>query len=166
MINIVITWTVLFLVTLAMQTTLIPVFSIAGVVPDLPFIVLYILSIKYGMMPGIYVGFFVGLCQDLYSPSILGQNALAKTVVGFFTGIFNEKLMRTDPLMKFLILLAGFLIHDSIVYYVEYLKNGSQMLSILQLLLTRAIPRTLYSLVPLGLAYVWMHFVKPSPSRL
>jgi rod shape-determining protein MreD len=82
-------WVVLFIGAFILQTTLIPSLSIMGIKPDLLVLVLFMMAIKTGIMPAIYIGFFLGLAQDLYSPSILGQCALAKTCSGFFASLFN-----------------------------------------------------------------------------
>ena len=110
-----------------LQTSFVPVISVAGIGPDLPLIALFFFSIKYGMMPGIFVGFFLGLGLDLYSPSLLGQNALAATMTGAFIGFFNERTMRTDALIKSALLLVAFIIHDATFLFVQILKLGGPL---------------------------------------
>ena len=140
-------WFIAIIVCLILQTTLIPSIAIFGVQPDLLIIVLAFMCLKHGVMPGIYVGFFLGLGLDLYSPALLGQNALAKTIIGFFLGLFNEKVMRTDPIVKIIILLVSFFIHDILFFGVELLKNDNSLLPIIPGLFTRTLPRAIYSTV-------------------
>jgi rod shape-determining protein MreD len=155
-------WTVVFLAALILQTTLVPVIGIAGVKPDLVIIALFLLSIKFGVLPGLYAGFLIGLGQDLYSPSILGQNALAKTVTGFFIGLFNERFMRTDPLMKIIILMLSFLVHDAVFTLALIVKTESGIAQLIPELFSQTLPRTIYSAVIASLIYLWDHIVKPS----
>ena len=151
-------WFALFIGGLILQASLVPNITIFGCGPDLPFIVLYFFAMKYGITPAIYVGFFLGLFQDLYSPSLLGQNALAKTITGAFSGIFNEKMMRTDPIMKTIILFAAFAAHDIVIVLAQGLDVDNLTGRIVHQLLFKALPRALYTLVPAAMLYVWNTF--------
>ena len=158
-------WFIAFIVCLILQTTLIPSIALFGVQPDLLIIVLAFMCLKHGVMPGIYIGFFLGLGLDLYSPVLLGQNALAKTVIGFFLGLFNEKVMRTDPIVKIIILLISFFIHDILFFGTELLKNDTSLISILPELFTRTLPRAIYSTVLALIIIFWNTTIKPNLKR-
>ncbi|NLP03309.1 MAG: rod shape-determining protein MreD [Fibrobacter sp.] len=158
-------WAGLFFLAFILQTTLAPAISIFGIRPDLLMLVLFILAIKTGMMPAIYVGFFLGLAQDLYSPSILGQNALSKTIAGFFAGLFNEKLVRIDPIFQAVLLLLMFLLNDLVFMVVQMVKTGGSMQVIAMQILTATLPRSFYSLL-LGMApFLWENYVQAAVKR-
>ena len=165
MIGTVFKWIAGFALCLVLQTTLVRVIAIAGITPDLLLLVLFLLGIRAGIMPCIYTGFLIGLGQDVYTPSVLGQNALATTVTGFFFGIFNEKLMRTDPIMKLVILFVGFAIHDIIFTVVTMVKIDAGTGLLFSELLTRTLPRAIYSIALASLVYVYNYFVKPTLRR-
>jgi rod shape-determining protein MreD len=154
-------WVLVFMVSLILQTSFMPVITIAGVKPDLLIIALFFFSIKYGVMPGIFVGFVLGLGQDLYSPSLLGQNALTKTVTGAFIGLFNERMMRSDPFIKTVLLLLAFLVHDTLYFIVQIVKLGSPVSALFIGLLTKCLPRALYSIAIAVLFYIWDLVPKP-----
>jgi len=155
------TWLVAFAVTLILQTSFVPVISIAGIKPDLLLVALFFFSIRYGVMPGIFVGFFLGLGQDLYSPSLLGQNAFAATVTGALTGLFNERMMRTDPLIKAVLLLVAFIVHDALFLIVQVIRLGDPVSAIFSGLVLHTLPRAIYSIAFASLWYVWDVMVKP-----
>ncbi len=148
-------WIVVFVAALAVQGVLGPRLAIADVQPDFVFLALYVLALKTGSLPAIYVGFLVGLCQDLYSPALLGQNALCKSILGWFCGLFNERMMSTDPLMKAVILVIAFLVHDLVFWSVDAAVTGAAPLSLFVELGLRALPRALYSLALAALLYIW-----------
>lgn len=148
-------WIVVFLACLALQATAVSFIGIYGIVPDLVLVALFVLALRYGIMTALYTGFVVGLCQDLYSPALLGQNALAKTVTGYFAGMFNERVMNTDPLMKMAILVLSFLVHDIIFYTVEAVAAGSGAGSVLRQLLFATLPRAVYSVLFAAAYYLW-----------
>lgn len=158
-------WFAFFIVCLTAQTTLVPVVGVLGIQPDLPIIALFVLSLRFGVMGGVYVGFLLGLSQDLYSPVILGQGALSKAVIGFFVGLFNEKVMRTDPVLKIVILLVVFLIHDGIFAVVEQMKNHTPLAAVFPMLLTKTVPRALYSALIMTVIYLWQHLAASSSRR-
>ncbi len=155
-------WTALFLVAFLLQGTIVHAIRIGSIVPDLVVVVLFFLSMKHGAVLGIYVGFLIGLGQDLYSPSILGQNALAKSTVGIFVGLFNDRVMRTDPLLKVVLLFAAFLIHDSVFFGAQLLKNGHELAPLLKELTVRTLPRALYSSAFAALFFFWDTYFKPT----
>lgn len=140
-------WIIFFILAFILQTTVVPVISIYGIKPDLLVLILFMLATKAGLIPAIYTGFFLGLAQDLYSPSVLGQNALSKTVAGSFAGLFNEKVMRIDPFLQGVLLLITFLLNDFVYFMVQVVKSGVTMNLLGIELLVTTLPRALYSLL-------------------
>jgi len=158
-------WIAAFIISVILQSTFIPVIAIFGIQPDLPMIVLFFMCLRHGVLPGVYVGFILGVSLDLYSPALLGQHALAKTVIGFFMGLFNEKVMRTDPILKVVILAVTFLIHDTLFAGAELLKHGSSVIQIFPELLLYTLPRTVYSIVFIFLIHLWNTTILPNLRR-
>jgi rod shape-determining protein MreD len=132
-----------------------------GARPDLLLLTLFFLSLRAGIMPGVYVGFFIGLGQDLFSPNLLGQNALAMTVTGALCGLFNERVMRLDPIMRAVLLFAAFLVNDTIIMLVHITKSDGQMTTLLMELLVVTLPRAAYTLAFSALPFVWVNIIKP-----
>ena len=82
----------IIVVALLIQLTLINSITILGLKPDLIMVVVVVFSLLKGEKEGTISGFASGLLQDIFSTGLLGINALAKTVVGFFCGIVKEKI--------------------------------------------------------------------------
>ncbi|MBN1131365.1 MAG: rod shape-determining protein MreD [Chitinispirillaceae bacterium] len=158
-------WSTLFLVCFVLQTTLVPALTVFGVRPDLLMIALFLLAVRTGQMTSVWAGFFLGLAQDLYAPSILGQNALSKAVAGFFAGFFNERVMRLDPLVQMVLLFLMFLVNDALFYLVQAVKSGGGGGIVVQGLLTVTGPRALYSMLFAILPYIKEHFFPSSHRR-
>jgi rod shape-determining protein MreD len=150
----------LFVACFILQTSFVPSIAIFGAKPDLLMIILFFFSIRYGVMPGLFMGFLLGLMQDLYAPAILGQNALTKTLVGACIGLFNEKVMRTDPFVKTIILFVMFLVNDSIFMIILIIKNTFHFSILIPELFVKTIPRALYSVIIAVLFYAWEFFPK------
>lgn len=142
-----IVWVSVFLLALALQSTVVARIAIAGVLPDIVLLALFVFSIRYGTFLCIITGFLLGLCQDVYSPSVLGQNALCKTITSAFCGLFNERLMNTDPLVKLVILLLAFIVHDSLYWSADAVMNDAGVLKVLGQLGARTLPRAAYTIM-------------------
>jgi rod shape-determining protein MreD len=82
----------IIVITLVIQLTLMNSVTILGLKPDLIMVVVVVFSLMKGEKEGTISGFASGLLQDIFSTSLLGINALAKTVIGFICGILKEKI--------------------------------------------------------------------------
>lgn len=80
------------------QSTLVRLFSVDMVIPDLALIVTSFYAVRNGMMQGQLLGFSMGLAEDFLSVSPPGFNAMIKTVLGFFSGYLRNKII-FDPVI-------------------------------------------------------------------
>jgi len=158
-------WIAWFVVCFLLQTTVISSISIMGVKPDLLILVLFLFAVKNGVLPATYVGFILGLAQDIYTPGILGQNALAKTIIGSFAGLFNEKTVRVDPIFQIVLLVIVFLLNDTVDMVVLTLKSGGSFITIFTHMFTATLPRALYSLVFAAVPFIWQNYIQPASRR-
>ncbi len=158
----IIKWIFVGFVFLIIQTTVLHTIMIADVMPDLLMIMLFFIAVKYGPLAGIYVGFLIGLGQDVYSPSLMGQNALVKAIAGCISGIFNEHTMRLTFPMRYVVFLLVFVVHDAIFFGITSLMESSSFLALPGQLLTHTLPRCIYSLVLAMLFQAWEEIIRPS----
>jgi len=160
MMNIALKWAGWIILCVILQSTLVPYLAVMSCKPDLPLVALFYLALRLGVMPGVYVGFFLGLGQDLFSQSFLGQMALANSVTGFVAGLFNERVVRLDPITRMALLIAMFVLNDAIIMLVQIVKSGGGAGIFTELLMV-TLPRALYSLVFAAIPIVWVNVVKP-----
>ena len=99
---------------LILQQTLIRIISIGSIKPDVVLVILVAVSLRYGSVVGLFSGLTIGLIQDVYAIEALGANAMAKCLVGYFTGLLDEKVIKVMPATKVLFLAVAFLVHDSV----------------------------------------------------
>jgi rod shape-determining protein MreD len=157
-------WTGLIILMYVLQTTIVPVVAIYGIKPDLLMLVLFFCAFRTDVIPAVFAGFFIGLAQDFYSPIILGQNALAKTIAGFFAGFFNQKVMRIDPLFQLLLILLMFIIHDAVIFAVQVAKTDTPLPAVALQLVTFTLPRAIYTLF-FALVPTFWEYIFPSGIR-
>ncbi len=139
-------WFALFILMFILQTTVVPVIAILGIKPDLLVLIIAFLAFKTDVIPAVFAGFFLGLAQDFYAPSLLGHNALAMTISGFFAGLFNEKVMRIDPLFQLALIVLVFIVHDAVFYSVQAFTSNTSLNTAGIQIVTQTLPRTFYSL--------------------
>lgn len=87
-----------FLFTMIIQIFLAHYIAIGSVRPDFILVFLVFISARYGRIWGIICGFLAGLLQDATgSLSVLGANAVAKSIVGYILGTLNGTLTVWTP---------------------------------------------------------------------
>ena len=92
----------LFFPLLIIQTTIVPLIAINGVVPDLIIILVVFYTLKMGQMHGTVLGFIYGLLFDLITGGLLGSSMLSKTITGFITGYFYNENKKDIYLKSFI----------------------------------------------------------------
>jgi rod shape-determining protein MreD len=100
------------LIAIALQTTLANLIGNTAI--DLVLIVVVFIAIKSGPVTGTIAGTVAGLIQDSLGPGILGIGGLAKTVVGFLSGVLGTQFIVTAPLPRFVLLLMATALHAAI----------------------------------------------------
>ncbi len=100
---------------LALQTT-IARFVVAGTAAvDLVLVVVVYVALSSGSVPGMMTGTVAGLIQDSLATGIIGIGGLAKTIVGFVTGIIGTQLNIAEPVARFVVFFAATVVHQTIV---------------------------------------------------
>ena len=84
-----IVWTVLFILSLLFQTTIINSLSVQGIRPNLSLSIFVIFALRHSPLKSQSVGFIFGLLEDLTSSSLLGMNAFAKSLMGYMISSLN-----------------------------------------------------------------------------
>ncbi len=115
---------------MAGQLYLAPTLKIGNVRPDFILVFLVFFSARFGRVPGILLGFGVGLLQDLTgSLSVLGTNALVKSVVGYTLGTLNGNLAVWTPRVINLYIYGSLLGH-ALIYQLMMVQGLQIPLSI------------------------------------
>ncbi|MDD7738730.1 MAG: rod shape-determining protein MreD [Lachnospiraceae bacterium] len=115
------TLAVLILVTFLLQTTVFQSLEIASVTPNL----LLILTVAFGFMrgkkEGLWVGFFCGLCIDLFYSNLLGFYTLLYMYVGYMNGFFYKVFYDEDIKVPMVLTALSDLAYNIVVYILQFL---------------------------------------------
>lgn len=104
-------------------------FSIRGVTPDLVLLFLLYMSYASGTVTLFFLGFLMGILQDLFMGEMLGVSSLANTIVVYLLGFWNTE--EIDYLSFAWKLLIFSLIKFTVVYTVIEYGTGQSWLGTL-----------------------------------
>jgi rod shape-determining protein MreD len=82
---------ILFFPLLLLQSTLVPLISIVGVIPDLILILLVYFTLRMGQIHGTVLGFTYGFLLDIITGNVFGSAMISKTISGFVAGYFYNE---------------------------------------------------------------------------
>jgi rod shape-determining protein MreD len=89
-------------VALALQTTLARFLVHGSIGVDLVLIAVVYLGLTTGPVVGLFSGSLAGLAQDALASGVVGVGGLAKTIVGYLTGIVGTTFIMTQTVPRFL----------------------------------------------------------------
>jgi len=98
-------------VALALQTTLSRFVVRSTLAVDLVLVVVVYVALTGGPATGLLTGTFAGLVQDALSSGVIGIGGLAKTLVGFLTGIIGSQFIVAQPVPRFVVFFAATVLH-------------------------------------------------------
>ena len=99
----------------SVQTTLLGMFSLSGVTPDLILIVAVYCGIHSKKNGGIWLAVLVGFFQDCLSGGLLGVNSLSKGLAGLFFCALKDKIFVEGPIpISFFIFVTSLV--DGLIY--------------------------------------------------
>lgn len=134
-----------FFIVLLVQLTIVPLISIAGVVPDLILITLVYYSITRGQLYGTVLGASYGLLIDLIAGSLLGSAMLSKTVAGFIAGYFAADTKKETNVSTYYFSVIVFIcaLIDSVIF--SFFSAFDIQTNIFKLLFEQALLPSLYT---------------------
>ena len=95
----VISWTVVVLTALVLQSTLFASVTLRGVKPELVYLVTIVLAFLEGPSSGALAGFAGGMAQDFLLNQPKGITALTLTLVGYAVGTIRQYIVTPSPLL-------------------------------------------------------------------
>ncbi len=99
---------------LALQTTIARFVVTGPIAVDLVLVVVVYVALSSGSVPGLVTGTVAGLVQDSLSTGVIGIGGLAKTIVGFVTGIIGTQLNIAEPIPRFVVFFCATVVHQAI----------------------------------------------------
>lgn len=118
---------VFFVALFVLQFSFLPLIAVYGIVPDLLLLATVSYAFLRGSAWGGFVGFALGLMQDLSVGSFFGLHAFTLTLIGLFFGRFADRVFKEQFFLPITASVAAtfakYLISALIVYLLGYHFN-------------------------------------------
>ncbi|MFI5251857.1 MAG: rod shape-determining protein MreD [Bacteroidota bacterium] len=134
------------------QTTLVHLVNLEGIVPDLLAIWIIYIALMTGQMEATIWGFGIGLLFDFTTHDFIGLSALSQTICGFLAGYFfnqNKTKMMLGS-YRFILIVFFVTLVQNIIYFVIFTRGSEIDLlhAIFQFGLTTALYTSIITLFP------------------
>ena len=125
----------LYVLSLVLETTVFGKLSVFGAKPDLVLIVIVLVALHRGPLPGEIYGFIGGLLEDFVTFGSLGIQALVKTLTGFGVGFLRNKIEEENELLLmllvfFMAIISGFAASLAKTFFSSYVFLSKDALRI------------------------------------
>jgi len=107
----------LALLAVVLQTTLVPNLTVAGIAPDLVFLLVIFLALQRLTTLGIWTAFCVGLLQDIAGGGILGLNALLLLGLAYLAVYLRRKFFQENFISQILIVVLFTFLHQFLAFF-------------------------------------------------
>jgi len=143
-----------FFLCIILQITIIPLFSINCISPDLILILVISVSIQKGKFWGVIAGFSAGLIFDAFGTAFVGLSSFVNSISAFVAGfLLGEQLEQRFGVIVGLILVS-LLIHDFLYYVILSIATS---IGFWATLFKHVVPQSFYTLIFM----VIIHMVLP-----
>ncbi|MFZ5352949.1 MAG: rod shape-determining protein MreD [Bacillota bacterium] len=146
---------VLLIVNMILEATLLQSVRIFGVKPDFAIMIIVAFSILRGSSYGAFIGFGSGLLVDMMFGRTIGINALSYMLTGYIIGQAHENVFKDSIIPAVIFNAAAIIISQHIFFVLAYFSQNitSDGISYLNALTSIILPQCLYNAVIGGLLY-------------
>jgi rod shape-determining protein MreD len=131
------------LINFILQSTVLNIFSVGGVVPNTGLMIVIAFSLISGKKTGAIVGLTTGLLQDMLFSGVIGINTLGLFSVGLLVGNLDQKVFKENLFLPFVItLLSTVFMYLSQFFFIYFLKIE---VSLMDLILGDMIKELIYN---------------------
>lgn len=111
-------------ISFLLQANILQAVSFGGIVPNLMIITTASYGFMRGKKSGILIGFFSGLCMDIFFSDVLGYYALIYMYIGYLNGNFRKIFYPEDIKLPIFLILGSDLIYNLLCYISSFLLRG------------------------------------------
>lgn len=138
-----------------LQSTVMPAFSMAGVVPDLLLILVIAVAYTKGRVAGMLTGFAAGLLTDVCFGELVGLCALFYLCIGYLAGYSVKIYDERDYMLPLLMIAAGEFLYSFAYYVTRFLLRSRTEFG--YYFIHVILPRMVYTVLVAALLYPIFH---------
>lgn len=136
---------IILIVNLIMQSTLLQFIKIRGVLPNTAIIIIVSYALLRGSLEGAIVGFCSGALQDIFFGVSFGYFTILGMLTGYICGKCHQDFYKENYLLPLMLCTAATFFYETIIYLTSFLFRGQ--LNLLYFLQTVILPETVYTSV-------------------
>jgi rod shape-determining protein MreD len=133
----------ILILVVPVQATLFGPLSLAGIKPDLPLALIYIIGLLTGPIEASLAGMAIGLVQDISSASLLGVTGFTRGLLGLAAGYLGKRVLDIASPSN-VIFLTVFSVLEGLIIIV-FMQTFYGAVPFFSLLLTQMLPQALYT---------------------
>lgn len=115
---------VLILAAFIVQCTLFPKIGTINTAPNLLLILAFMAGYSRGKLPGLLIGFFAGLCFDVFFGDVIGFYALVLLLIGYISGIWNRFFYSDNIYIPLFLLCCSELFYSLVTFFFRFAMQG------------------------------------------
>jgi rod shape-determining protein MreD len=104
-------------------------------------------ALTFGPVTGLFAGTVGGLAQDSLAGGVVGIGSLAKTIIGFLSGLLGAQFIVAQPLPRFVMFVGATIVHELCFQGLSALIEGRGFRLQYSALLTQAVINATVGLV-------------------
>ena len=131
------------LLIIPVQASLFSPLSLAGIKPDLPLALIYIIGLLTGPTEASLAGMGIGLVQDIGSASLIGMNGFTRGLIGLGAGFLGKRVLDIASPSN-VIFLAAFSLMEGIVISM-FMQIFYGTVPFFSMFFTGMVPQALYT---------------------
>jgi rod shape-determining protein MreD len=97
---------------LALQTTISGLTMGGARMVNLVVVAVVFAALMFGPVTGLFAGTIGGLAQDALAGGVIGIGSLAKTIIGFISGLLGAHFIVAQPLPRFVMFVGATVVHE------------------------------------------------------
>jgi rod shape-determining protein MreD len=131
------------LLIIPVQASLFSPLSLAGIKPDLPLALIYIIGLLTGPTEASLAGMGIGLVQDIGSASLIGMNGFTRGLIGLGAGFLGRRVLDIASPSNVIFLAAFSLMEGLVISMFMQIFYGT--VPFFSMFFTRMVPQALYT---------------------
>ncbi len=140
-----------------LQSTVMPAFSLAGVVPDLLLVLVITVAYTKGSIGGMLTGLLAGLLTDACFGDFVGLCALFYLCIGYVAGYSKKLYDERDYVLPMLMIAAGEFLYTFAYYVAHFLLRSRTAFG--YYFLHIILPRIVYTVLAAAVLYPLFHLL-------
>ncbi len=143
---------IIIIVCMLLQTTVFQSLTFASIAPNIMIVVTSAFGFMRGKKEGLWIGFFCGLCLDIFGNSLIGFYAIVYMYIGYINGLFRKLFYPEDIKLPMLLIAGSDFLYNLAVYFFRFLLRGKfEFLFYLQNII---LPELIYTMVVTIILYI------------